>query len=858
MLLERDRELKLLAELQVAAESGGGKVVLVRGEAGVGKSALVGEFTKNVADECHILLGACDDLLTPQTFGPFWDVALDESSLKGPLERGDRRAVMEALLGLLSRSLRPTVLVIEDTQWADAATLDGIRYLGRRVAQTKGLLILTYRDSHVDYEHPLRHVIGELPPQNVARLHLDGLSARAVASMVAETGFDVDDVLALTAGNPLFVTEVVESGVGRVPASVQDSVLARAAKLSPEARRVLDTVSVIPGDSNRNLIEALLGSTEEEFSACARLGLLRVAADTVSFYHELSRRAVESALSLTDRRSLNQEILAELGERGDLSRLVHHAREAHDVESIIRLAPRAAREALAVESYREAAAHFRIIEPYLDQVGTAERAAIVSDWARSEAYLDNADALGILDRALDIHRASGDEVALARTLTFAARVNEVNARPDAADACAAEALAILQSYPLSIELAHTTSQLSWLSMMRSDLGSAIELADRAITLAEAAGEELAAIYALNNKGTAMYSAGDSDGFGYLEEARRRAEVGGYAFEETRALVNMASAVGIHREVERAVDLAARARDEAIRYEIRSLEGHAHAQYAEAMQLKGEWADAEDAANEAALATNQYTLTYADMVLGTLFAKQGRPDAAAVLDRNWERAAASREIQVLCPAAAAQAEYMWLTDEEDPGKLERFVAVLEEVSIGGRDPWRAGLLAFWLWKLGALPVSPRGIAKPYQQIMEGKPEEAASIFEAMGIPYERALALMQGDEKRQLQALVIFETLGAIPAATKLRKSLHLRGVVVPKSKGRKGSSHATGLTPRQTEVLQLLGEDLSNAQIADQLFLSQRTVEHHVAAVMSKLDASSRDEAVEKAADKGILVSPVR
>jgi len=852
MLLERDRELELLTELRVSAEAGGGKVILVRGEAGVGKSALVGEFTQTIADECHVLFGACDDLLTPQTFGPFWDVALDEPSLRGPLEGGDRRAVMESLLELLSRSLRPTVLVIEDTHWADAATLDGIRYLGRRVSQTNGLLILTYRDSQVDYDHPLRQVIGALPPQNLARVHLDGLSAPAVASMVAGTGFDVDEVLALTAGNPLFVTEIVESGVQIVPASVQDSVLARAAQLSPSARRVLDTVSVIPGDSSRILIEGVLGPTEEEFSACARLGLLRVAADTVSFHHELSRRAVESALSLTDRRSLNQQILAELGERGDLSRRTHHAREAHDVESIVRLAPRAAREALDVEGYREAAAHFRTVEPYLDRVATTERAAIVSEWARAEAYLDNAEALEILDRALAIHRTVGNDLSLASALTFAARVNEVNARSDAADACAAEALEILQSYPSSVELAHTTSQLSWLSMMRSDWRSAIELAERAITLAEATGEELAAIYALNNKGTAMYCAGDSDGFEYLEEARRRADAGGYAFEETRALINMASAVGVHREVERTLDLAARARDTAIGYEIRALEGHAHAQYAEATLLSGEWAVAESAAYEAALATNQYTLAYADMVLGTLLAKQGRPEAAAVLSRNWERAAASGEMQVLCPAAAAGAEYMWLSDEEDPDKLEQFVAVLDEASMEDRDPWRAGILAFWLWKLGAISETPSGIAPPYQQIMEGRSDEAASIFEAKSIPYERALALMHSNEESQLQALTIFETLGAAPISGKLRESLRLKGVAVPRNMGRRARSHA-GLTARQTEVLQLLDEDLSNAQIADQLFVSSRTVEHHVAAILTKLDASTRHEAVSEARSRNLL-----
>ena len=250
MLLEREKELGLMADLLAGVGSSGGKVVLVRGEAGIGKSTLVREFVEAHGDEAHVLFGFCDDLLTPQPLGPFWDVAREESSLGEVLEKGDRRAVMEALLDLLSRSLRPTVLVVEDTHWADEATFDVIKYLGRRIGGTNGLLVLTYRDGEVDHDHPLRQVIGDLAPEDMVRMHLGGLSSEAVASMVEDTDLDSDLVLSLTDGNPLFVVEVAASGVEGVPSSVQDSVLVRAGKLSSGARRVLDLVSVIPGSRN--------------------------------------------------------------------------------------------------------------------------------------------------------------------------------------------------------------------------------------------------------------------------------------------------------------------------------------------------------------------------------------------------------------------------------------------------------------------------------------------------------------------------------------------------------------------------------------------------------------------------------
>ena len=115
-------------------------------------------------------------------------------------------------------------------------------------------------------------MIGDLIPQDLVRIHLGGLSAGAVALMVEDTDLDSDQVLALTAGNPLFVSEVIASGVEGVPSSVQDSVLARAAKLSSGARRLLDLVSVIPGESERSLIEIIGEPTEEQISECVPSG----------------------------------------------------------------------------------------------------------------------------------------------------------------------------------------------------------------------------------------------------------------------------------------------------------------------------------------------------------------------------------------------------------------------------------------------------------------------------------------------------------------------------------------------------------------------------------------------------------
>jgi len=820
MLLDRDKELGLLSGLLAGVGSSGGKVVLVRGEAGIGKSLLVRECFGGRDDEAHVYFGFCDDLLTPQPLGPFWDVAREEPSLGESLEKGDRRAVMETLLDLLSRSLRPTVLVVEDTHWADEATFDVIKYLGRRIGGSNGLLVLTYRDGEVDHDHPLRQVIGDLAPEDLVRIHLGGLSVEAVAALVEDTDLDSDQVVALTDGNPLFVTEVAASGVEGVPSSVQDSVLARAGKLSSGARRVLDLVSVIPGVSERSLIEIIVEPTEEEMTECVRQGLLRVGDDTVSFHHELTRRAVESALHTADRRRLNQQVLAELGESGNPSRLVHHAREADDTDSLIGFAPKASRAAMAMGSHREASAHFRTLEPYLNRITAVDRAAIFDDWARNEFNLDTVTALDILARAIELHRSTGDDHALARALTFAVRVNEHNGHPEAADTCVAEAVAILESYPPSGDLAFAMSRRAWLSMMRGDRVRAIELADRAISLAEVVGDELTMIHSLNTKGTSTYMRGDPDGFRLLEEARRRAEQGGYRLEETLALVNMAGAAFELRQLELASELAQRTIDTAARYEIGAAENYARASHAEVLVWKGDWVAAEDLTAEV-LGSHPQRGTRTEMiagyVLGRLQTRQGRPQAQTTLDRTWSLAELSAEMQHLIPTAAALAEYMWLTGDDDSGRITRFREVLDE-GLRLENLWAGGDLAFWLWKLGELTKAPEGAAEPYRLVIEGKPVEAAAIWEAKGIPYERALALMDDDQKAQLEALQILETLGATAVAAKLRQTLRDQGVTVPRGKRRDTRRHGVGLTARQAEVLQLLDQDLSNHEMTEPVY----------------------------------------
>jgi len=855
MILEREAELAELAMLVDEAASSGGRVVLLRGEAGIGKSTLVNRFLSDSQGGAHTLLGACDDLLTPQPLGPIWDIARQDSSLTQPLTEGDRRAVMEEVLNLLSRSLRPTVLVLEDTQWADEATLDLIKFLGRRIARANGLLILTYRDVEVDAEHPLRQVVGELPPQNLVRMSLNRLSAEAVTSMIEEESFDVDEVLALTGGNPLFVTEVLASGTNAVPLSVRDSVLARASKVSPEARRIVDLVSVVPGDVERVLVDEIIQPTDEQLAEGASQGLLRIEDDTVAFAHDLQRRAIESSLTSAERRHLNQQVLSSLGKDADPSRLVHHAREAHDVEAIVQFAPIAAQRAMAIQSTREAVAHFRLLEPYLGRLPITEQADILEDWAREEYYLDNATSLELVDKAIEVRRSLKDDRALARTLTFAASIKRSNLQNADALVIAVEAVGILEPYGPSADLARALSIQAFISWLKyEDIPMSLLITDKARAVAEATTDQVAAISVLNTEGSMRHSGGDERGLSLVEESLRLAERGGYAYEEVRALINLAGMSGDDRNVERAIDFARRARDTAVRNEMPTFEADAQSMHSEFLLWKGAWVEAEDAASEF-LGSMPTTATLAWRVSATLQARRGRTEARSALDRMWSLAETSELLTAMDPAAAALAEYMWLSGEDDPPWRRRLNDVLQMGLQAGR-PWPSGAFAFWMWKLGLLDTVPQGTADFYGWIINGEHRTSAEFWRERGIPYEEGLALMHGDETEKIEAIRIFEKLGATATATKVRSELMDHGVKVPRGKSQATRDHAAGLTARQAEVLELLAQGLTNTEIADELFVSHRTVENHVSAVLMKLDVPNREAAVEAAHSQGILTSP--
>jgi DNA-binding CsgD family transcriptional regulator len=851
MLLEREAELGILGDLIANLDSTGGKIVLIRGEAGIGKSALVQRFVDSHEAEAYIHYGSCDDLFIPQPLGPFWDMARGEPSLKEPVFSGDRPRALQVVLDLLSRSTRPTIIVIEDTHWADEATLDAIRYLGRRIARTNGLLVLTYRDGEVDYDHPLRAVIGDIPPQSVVRIQLEGLSLSAVSSMVGGSALDPADVLAATRGNPLLIVEMSFGPDGDVAASLRDSVEARVARLTVGSQDMLKTLAVIPEPIPRRDALRLAAADESRLDESEQRGFLDCAGEMVAFRHDLIRRAVKSTLTQSERLAENRAVLQALPEETHPSLLVHCAREADDIDRLLVLAPRSARYAAAAGSHVQAAEDFRELGPHLDRLPPEELGPLLDEWAREEFLIDDvSEAMRLNALAREHYRESGDSAAESHALARAAHYHENAGQRERAEELAGQAVEVLGADPEGPDLARALEVNAYLHMMAGDVSAVLDLVDRTLEAGGPQIDEAILIRSLVHRGNMANIANYPDGQASLDEARDRAEAAGQWYEESRAPFLHASAAAESFDLAIASDYAHRALVSAVRHELPNLEAYAKALIARVAELQGRWDEAADLVREV-LDTSAITQMVAMPVLGGIEARRGRTSAQELVRQAWDMAYTANEMQRLAPAAIAVAECAWTS-----GSSEVAMSDLASVMRAGLDKgfsWSSGRIAFWLWQLGELDDVPDGIAEPFRLMIAGEGAEAAAIWQARGAPYERALALMHGSQADQLEALELLEALGARAVAAKFRKELRGRGVSVPRGRGHATRRSAAGLTARQAEVLQLLGEDLSNIEIADRLFVSPRTVENHVSAVLDKLDVSTRAEAVSRAHADGLL-----
>jgi DNA-binding CsgD family transcriptional regulator/tetratricopeptide (TPR) repeat protein len=861
VLLERSHHLAALRESLAAVRgSSSGRLLLVGGEAGVGKTVLIRQFCDEERRSARILSGACDALFTPAPLGPLLELADAGGDLERLVESGAKPHEVVAALVRDLRTRSPTVLVLEDVHWADEATLDVLRLLGRRVETIPVLVVATYRDDELDAAHPLRIVLGEFAASAaVERVAIAPLSRAAVAQLAEPYGVDADELFTKTAGNPFFVTEALAAGEAEIPQTVQDAVLARAARLTPAGRSLLAAVAVLPPQAELWLLEAVAGDANGRLDECLSSGMLVPDARGVRFRHELARRTVEESLSPHRRAALHRKALAALAEPPmgelDLARLAHHAEAADDAAAVLAFAPGAAERAALLGAHREAAALYARALRFSDRLPPEERAELL-DRRAQECWLtdQNAEAIEAATEALECYRSLRDRRRAGNALRVLSETLWCPGRVAECRRAAEEAVSVLEELPPGRELALAYSNLSTVSKDAEKIDEAVTWGTRALELAQRLGEPDVFLHALANIGSAETLAGEAEGVAKLEHALELALRAGLDSHAGRVYIHLASLGSrlrnyalLDRHLPAGVEYCSERGLELFRLYLLAYRARANLD-------RGRWPEAVDSAASVLRVPRASTppRILALVVLGTVRARRGDPDVWGPLEEAWALAASTGELPRIGPVAAARAEAAWLE-----GRHERVSDATDaalELALQCRSAWVIGELACWRRRAG-VEEDVSGAAEPHARQLAGEWAGAAELWAEIGCPYEEALALADADEEEPLRrALEELQQLGAAAATAVVARRLRERGVRgLPRGPRPATRANPAGLTTREVEVLALVADGLRNAEIADRLFLAEKTVDHHVSAILRKLGVNTRGQASADAARLGLV-----
>jgi DNA-binding CsgD family transcriptional regulator/tetratricopeptide (TPR) repeat protein len=846
-LLERQQYLSELDSAFAQACNGSGQIVSISGEAGIGKTSLIEVFIHSHIPSVPVYWGLCDSLFVPRPLGPVYDMAgqLHEDLPRLLASDAQRTVVFPTVLKALQGQV--SIIVFEDVHWADEVTLDLLRFLGRRISRTSALLVLTHRDDELSLQHPLRHVLGDLAVSRSAHhIRLNPLSEDSIRALVGGRSIDVASLHRKTGGNPFYITEILSRPAGEIPLTIRDAVLARAARLSPSAEAVLQSAAVIGARVEPWLLVKVTGAEASFVEECIDVGILYSLGDIIAFRHELTRQTILGTLSPQRSQVLHQLTLEALksspAARHDLVRLAHHAESAGDREAVLEFAPAAAKKSSAAGAHREAATLYSLALRFAADLPPNDRASFLVAYADECNLIDQREeGLKARQEALVLWHELGEPLKQGETLASMAFLLNGLGRASEAEQASRQAIELLESHPPSRELAFAFRVQSGLRMLSHDYRAAIAWGEKSIALAERFQDMQLVLATSIPIGSAWLFLDYEYGRQYLECILAAAIKAGLETVAAHAYANLSSTSSILYRFEMATSYTTKGTDYAVEHGQDRYKLYMLAWQAQTHMRQGAWSEsinlAESVLQHPGLsATTRITALVA---LGYVYARQGDPAATGVLDEALELSRYMDSLHRIGLVHAARAESAWLAGDRRR-TLEEARAVYHQ-TLSKQQSWYAGELAFWCWRAEDKVTLFAWMAKPYTLHIAGDWRAAALAWEELGCPYERACALADGDSKAQVTALKIFDRLGARPAADRLRLRLQQAGVI--KIAHASTRENPFGLTRRQVEILGLLIEGLSNTEISARLHISPKTADHHVSAILEKMDIHSREEA---------------
>jgi DNA-binding CsgD family transcriptional regulator len=440
-------------------------------------------------------------------------------------------------------------------------------------------------------------------------------------------------------------------------------------------------------------------------------------------------------------------------------------------------------------------------------------------------------------------------------------------RTEEAAAACHEAVALLEQLEPGRELAMAYAKLAQRYMCWDDVPRTLDWGARALELASQLGDLEVEVYALTSVGTAKCRRDRERGRKDLERSLELALAAGLEDHVGRTFLNLV----LPCVRTRSFALAERYIEAGVRYtDERGLDYWKLALLAcrARMELdQGRW---DEAAATAALVLRNprrapLPRVLARVVLALVRARRGEPDVWPLLDAALAQAEPTGELQQIGPVAAARAEAAWL-DGRHADAVDATEAAFE-LAVRRSAAWEIGELARWRRRAEATPAGaaeqdawePGGTfadaAQPYALELRGDWQGAAEAWTKLGCPYDAALALAGADDDDALRrALDQLQQMEARPAAAIVARRLRERGARgLPRGPRPATRRNPANLTARELEVLGLVADGLRNAEIADRLFLSPKTVDHHVSSILGKLDVRTRAEAGVVALRQGLL-----